>query len=99
LPLRSRLPVDLTWQLELLYKDQTAFEQAFENLKEKVTDFSATYNGKLTDQTLLLSSLADYAEINELLYYISAYGSLAFETDKLNDVFESNMNRLEDLYE
>lgn len=99
LPLRSQLPVDLTWQLELLYKDQTAFEQAFENLKEKVTDFSATYNGKLTDQTLLLSSLADYAEINELLYYISAYGSLAFETDKLNDVFESNMNRLEDLYE
>lgn len=99
LPLRSALPLELTWQLELLYADQAAYETDLAEFKEKVTTFSEKYNGKLADQSLLLTSLADYAQIIEQLHRLSGYASLGYETDKLNDVFESNMSRLEDLYE
>lgn len=99
LPLRSELPLELTWQLELLYKDQAAYESALSEFKEKVSAFATKYNGQLADQSLLLASLADYADIIEQLHRLSGYGSLGYETDKLNDVYEDNMNRLEDLYE
>ena len=98
LPLRSELPLELTWQLELLYADQAAYESALEEFKSKVTEFATSYNGKLADQTLLLKSLADYATIIEQLHRISGYASLGYETDKLNEVYESNMSSVEDLY-
>lgn len=99
LPLRSELPLELTWQLELLYENQEVYKEAVAYFKEKVSTFAATYNGKLADKNLLLTSLAAYADIIEQLHHISAYGGLGYETDKQNDVYEDNMNRLEDLYE
>lgn len=99
LPMRSELPLELTWQLELLYPNQAAYESALEEFKAKVTDFATMYNGKLADQALFLKSLADYATIIEQLHRISGYASLGYETDKLNEVYESNMSRVNDLYE
>lgn len=99
LPLRSELPIELTWQLELLYPDQAAYEATLDTFKQAVSTFAAKYNGNLSDQTLLLTSLVDYAAIIEQLHHISGYASLGYETDKTNEIYEDNMNRLEDLYE
>lgn len=99
LPLRQELPVEETWQLELLFDSQEIYEEALGKFKLQLTQFVETYNGKLAEEEVLLASLKDYGDLYQQLYHLSAYASLAYETDKLNGTFESNMSQMEDLYE
>lgn len=99
LPLRQELPVEETWQLELLFDSQETYEQALGKFKLQLTQFVETYNGKLAEEEVLLASLKDYGDLYQQLYHLSAYASLAYETDKLNETFEINMSQMEDLYE
>ncbi|MRI81981.1 oligoendopeptidase F [Aerococcaceae bacterium DSM 109653] len=99
LPLRQELPVEETWQLELLFDSQATYEEALGKFKLQLTQFVETYNGKLAEEEVLLASLKDYGDLYQQLYHLSAYASLAYETDKLNETFEINMNQMEDLYE
>lgn len=99
LPLRQELPVEETWQLELLFDSQETYEEALGKFKLQLTQFVETYNGKLAEEEVLLASLKDYGDLYQQLYHLSAYASLAYETDKLNGTFESNMSQMEDLYE
>ncbi|MRJ48302.1 oligoendopeptidase F [Fundicoccus ignavus] len=99
LPLRHELPVEETWQLELLFDSQETYEEALGKFKLQLTQFVETYNGKLAEEEVLLASLKDYGDLYQQLYHLSAYASLAYETDKLNETFEINMSQMEDLYE
>lgn len=99
LPLRQELPVEETWQLELLFDSQETYEEALGKFKLQLTQFVETYNGKLAEEGALLASLKDYGDLYQQLYHLSAYASLAYETDKLNETFEINMSQMEDLYE
>lgn len=99
LPLRQELPVEETWQLELLFDSQETYEQALVTFKLQLTQFVETYNGKLAEEGALLASLKEYGDLYQQLYHLSAYASLAYETDKLNETFEINMSQMEDLYE
>lgn len=99
LPLRQELPVEETWQLELLFDSQETYEEALGKFKLQLTQFVETYNGKLAEEEVLLASLKDYGDLYQQLYHLSAYASLAYETDKLNETFEVNMSQMEDLYE
>lgn len=99
LPLRQELPVEETWQLELLFDSQETYEEALGKFKLQLTQFVETYNGKLAEEEVLLASLKDYGDLYQQLYHLSAYASLAYETDKLNETFEINMSQMEDLYE
>lgn len=99
LPLRQELPGEETWQLELLFDSQETYEEALGKFKLQLTQFVETYNGKLAEEEVLLASLKDYGDLYQQLYHLSAYASLAYETDKLNETFEINMSQMEDLYE
>lgn len=99
LPLRQELPVEETWQLELLFDSQETYEEALRKFKLQLTQFVETYNGKLGEEEVLLASLKEYGDLYQQLYHLSAYASLAYETDKLNETFEINMSQMEDLYE
>ena len=99
LPLRQELPVEETWQLELLFDSQETYEEALGKFKLQLTQFVETYNGKLAEEGALLASLKEYGDLYQQLYHLSAYASLAYETDKLNETFEINMSQMEDLYE
>ena len=99
LPLRHELPIEETWQLELLFDSQATYEQALVTFKHQLTEFVVTYIGKFAEEGALLASLKEYGDLYQQLYHLSAYASLAYETDKLNETFEINMSQMEDLYE
>ena len=99
LPLRQELPLAETWDLSLLYKDQAAYEAAVEDLKKQVTEFEANYAGTLGQAQQLEKALADYEAIQVAISWISHYGSLAYETDKLDAQNEANAVGLDQLFE
>lgn len=99
LPLRQELPLAETWDLSLLYQDQAAYEVAVEGLKKQVTEFEANYAGTLGQAQQLEKALADYEAIQVAISWVSHYGSLAYETDKLDAQNEANAVGLDQLFE
>ncbi|MGO4936160.1 oligoendopeptidase F [Fundicoccus sp. Sow4_H7] len=90
LPLREELPVELTWDLSLLFPSQADFETALSELKTSIEAFANKYKATNFDKETLLNALIDYENIQEKVYPIYAYGSLGYEVDKLNPVYEQN---------
>ena len=99
LPLRTELPVEETWDLSLLFKNQAEYLAAVAEVKASVTHFKEQYQGKLTNETIIIESLANLEQIKRQLSKIYGYGSLGYEADKLNADNEENYQKLPALSE
>ncbi|MBD3948617.1 oligoendopeptidase F [Tuanshanicoccus lijuaniae] len=95
LPLREALPVEETWDLSLLFKDSQAYHESISETQELILSFEERFKGHLNDVETIINSLEDYEMISRRQAYISAYGSLGYETDKLNREYEENRAKLE----
>ncbi|MBK0348543.1 oligoendopeptidase F [Aerococcaceae bacterium zg-ZJ1578] len=99
LPLREALPVEETWDLSLLFKDNQAYFEAINEAKQLVVEFEQRFKGNLNDVDAIIASLEMYEDLSRRQAYISAYGSLGYETDKLNREYEENRAKLVSAYE
>lgn len=92
LPKRQELPVEETWDLNLLFQSQEEYTKELELLKENISDFSQ-YKGKLEDLDILIKAITDYEAIAKQVSPLGSYSFLGYEVDKYNEQYEENMIR------
>lgn len=81
---RHEVPLDQTWDLKDLYKNESEWLNELEWLKEKTSDFTK-HQGHLTDSPqYLLQALNEYQEIYNAIIRVSSYSSLKQSEDGTN---------------
>lgn len=93
LPLRQELPLEETWDLSLLFKNQQDYEEAVERLIQLVEDFNSTYEGTLNNPSLLKQSLFDYENLSILFAHVMSYTTLALSVNRMDPQIETNTLR------
>lgn len=93
LPLRQELPLEETWDLSLLFKNQQDYEEAVERLIQLVEDFNSTYEGTLNNPSLLKQSLFDYEILSILFAHVMSYTTLALSVNRMDPQIETNTLR------
>lgn len=99
LPLRNEVPMEEKWDLSLLFPNQISYEEALEELSQRVADFHNEYKGELKDLTKLKQSILDYEQITVLLHHVASYSELAMSVDRMDAAIEMNARRVESLRE
>ena len=90
---RSEVPVNMTWDLGLIYKSpEAAWEDAreVEKLADKV---EKDYKGKLNTADAIVECLHLCEKLEEIAGKVGGYFSLSMETDYTNAEGVSNMNK------
>lgn len=94
LPLRNVLPVEETWNIQLLFDTQADYEKAVNQLKALVTSFNEHYEGKLTTAAHVIAALNELETIELLKSRVFHYASLPYSVDKTDKINEENVLRL-----
>ena len=93
LPERKDIPVELTWDLTLIYPDSDAWEKDFIRLDELVKDFNA-YRGKLSESAVMLhDAIAALDNMERLLEKLYTYAHLKHDEDTAEPAAKSLENR------
>lgn len=78
---RREVPVELTWDLSLIYKTPEEAWKASEELKELADKAAKEYKGKLTDAKAIVDCMHIYEKMDEIAGLFYNYFGLAMETD------------------
>ncbi len=92
---RSEVPVNLTWDLSLIYKDPESAKKDLEEVKALAARIEQEYKGKLKDAKNIVDCLHLYEKLDELAVKVSHYYELAVETDYSNSENVSANNKME----
>ena len=68
---RDDVPVELTWDLSLIYPTEEAMLADAQKMKELSLSMEASYKGNLTDAATINHCLDDYQEVYRLITLIS----------------------------
>ncbi len=93
---RNEVPVDETWDLSLIYKNDEEMEKDLEKLKQ-VADKLAGYEGKLTTAQAVCEALELENEFSILADWVSAYTYLAVETDHTDAKLVQKSSRVDNI--
>ncbi|MCG3087749.1 oligoendopeptidase F [Sporosarcina cyprini] len=85
LPKRSEVKIEETWNLDDLFKSESDYNTAIEELEQEVAAYADMFKGKIADETSIIEALKGYAAIYEKLVPIGTYTSLAMSEDQTND--------------
>lgn len=91
LPYRNEVPKELTWDLSLLFENQTAYKAAVDAFKKSVDAFENKYKGKLQNQVEIIDALNDYNQLMAKSSGLISYGTLGYEVDKTDSTIEENL--------
>ena len=95
LPLRSEVAIDDTWNLELIFPSDNAWEEALSNITEDLKGVSS-YEGTLSKSAAqLLAALKFRDEITERLETIYVYAHLASDVDTTNAHYQAMQSRVQ----
>ena len=98
LPLRSDVPVALTWDLTSIYADDEAWEAAFETLSQTQGESQAN-KGKLGESAQsLLDAILFQEKIAQELGFLYVYAHLQFDTDTTNSKYAGYFSQVQGLY-
>ena len=78
---RKDVPVNVTWDLSLIFAAEADFEAAVEKAKALADTLEKTYKNALTTPESIAECLALYEELEILLYQTTSYTSLAVSVD------------------
>ena len=78
---RKDVPVEQTWDLSLIYKEEQQMWDALASVKEKVEDLVKTYAGQLHTAEKIVACLDAQETILPVISRIWSYTGLAVETD------------------
>ncbi|MBR2356709.1 MAG: oligoendopeptidase F [Lentisphaeria bacterium] len=93
LPERKDIPLELTWDLTLIYPDSDAWEKDFICLDELVKGFNA-YRGKLSESAVILNdAIAALDNMERLLEKLYTYAHLKHDEDTAEPAAKSLENR------
>ena len=81
---RSEVPVNLTWDLSLIYKTQEDAWKDIEELKSLADKVEKEYKGKLKDADSIVACMHLCERMDEISYTTGSYFELAVETDFSN---------------
>ncbi|MBR3404809.1 MAG: oligoendopeptidase F [Firmicutes bacterium] len=81
LAMRKDVPVELTWDLSLIYPTDAAMEADLEKAKKLADHIEAAYPGRLNDPEMIVECLREYEQLQIKLYLISSYTDLAVSVD------------------
>ena len=81
LAMRKDVPVELTWDLSLIYPTDAAMEADLEEAKKLAYHIEAAYPGRLNDPEMIVECLREYEQLQIKLYLISNYTDLAVSVD------------------
>ncbi len=91
---RSEVPVNLTWDLSLIYKTQEDAWKDIEELKSLADKVEKEYKGKLKDADSIVACMHLCERIDEISYTTGSYFELAVETDFSNAENVSTNNKV-----
>ena len=78
---RKDVPVRETWDLSLIFTEESQMWEALDALKNEVKTFVETYAGKLTTAEKIVACLDDQEKILPEISRIWQYSGLAVEAD------------------
>ena len=86
---RTNLPAESLWQLNHIYPTDAAWEQAVEEIPNKIKAVQS-FKGKLnTSNQAVLDCLKSRDELNQSLSKIYAYARMHLDTDQTNSQFQT----------
>ena len=98
LPLREEVPVELTWDLTTIFKDDEAFETAFSELQAELPKVTA-FKGKLNQgPEVFLEALEAVFSISRKLELLYVYSHLKNDQDTANTTYQGLYGRAGALY-
>jgi len=81
LKMRKDVPVELTWDLSLIYATQEEMNQALEKAKALCSHMVQDYKGKLDTPQKINACIDDLREWNRLMILVGSYCDLAVSVD------------------
>lgn len=97
LAMRNEVPVQLTWDLSLIYPDEEAMYQDVEKMKQLCASMEERYKGKLTSPETILGCLEDLQEIVRLMTLTGNYCDLAASVDYYDSCNQERNDRISNI--
>ncbi len=94
LTMRKDVPVEETWDLSLIYKNEEEMQKDMERVKALADILETEYKGKLTDADSVNVCLDLYREFMEKLHLLGSYCHLAVEVDYYDTALQERSNRM-----
>jgi oligoendopeptidase F len=94
LPMREEVPVELTWDLTSIYKDETALLEDADKLSALSLSMEKTYKGNLKTAAQINACLDDLREITRLISLTYQYCDLAVSVDYYNSHNQELLGRM-----
>ena len=85
LPKRHELDVRHTWNMEILFKSEEMYQEAFDLAEKDVDIFCEMYENKLKSKEIISESLSSFQDLQARLTRIGAYASLQSSTDSISE--------------
>lgn len=97
LPNRSEVPKEETWDLEAIYPNVEAWEEAFREVKELIPEVEA-FKGRLAQSSdVLLDLLKKQDELTQKLDKVYVYAHMKSDEDTANTTFQALHDRARNL--
>ena len=94
---RDDVPVELTWDLSLIYPTEEAMLADAQKMKELSLSMEASCKGNLTDAATINHCLDDYQEVYRLITLTANYCDLAVSVDYYNSANQTRNDRINSL--
>ncbi len=94
---RKDVPVELTWDLSLIYPNEEAMQADAKKAEDKSIEMEKAYKGRLTDPETINKCLDDLREVERLTDWVGGYCSLAVEVDYTDEYNMARFGRIERL--
>ncbi|SDK85598.1 oligoendopeptidase F [Alkalibacterium thalassium] len=78
---RSEVADDLKWDLSAIFKDDKAYEEAVEKVKQDTAHFIKQVDGKLNDAKSVIEAVEAYEDIRTVMSHIQSYAMLPVTVD------------------
>ena len=82
---RSEVNQQDTWDLTRLFKTESDYETALEELVTLTDAFSAKYKGRLTSHEMVNTGVDEFRELWVKIQHVAQYQSLSLESDQTNE--------------
>ncbi|MBQ5991747.1 MAG: oligoendopeptidase F [Clostridia bacterium] len=93
---RKDVPVNETWDLSLIFKEEQQMWEALEQVKADVKAFVETYAGKLTTAETIVNCLDDMEKLLPAIGNLWSYTGLAVEADYTDNKLRERSEKIGD---
>ena len=94
---REEIPVDKTWDLEVIFENDAAWEKEYQSLEKEMTSIEA-YQGKLAESAQTLRKMFETQdELSQRLSKLYVYAHLRTDQDTTNSHYQAMNQRAEQL--